>query len=449
MHALIGRHARGRSTASPGRSSPPPWQTRVHRESASAAIVAAAAATGLLLMMVGFPGCTHDIDLLRPAAAGDAGPWSDGWPGAPDGPLPPLSCLGPGPPVRFPTPTGLTCASTIAARAHRTGICSCSDWTVAGPVQIMNSTSLPGNVPAHVALGVNGALVAMDDLTVAGAVYASGSRGVTVTARSDIDASLRSGGPITFVGPGQASVGTDVFAAGDVIGPARITGALHLPVGATVGLATLPAAVIRESVKVDPPCDCAPPFDVAAAIAGAMATNDDAAVGLTVDRLANVTSATKIDLPCGTYAFSSISSQSSLTLGIHGRVLIAVAGDVLFQRALALVFDQTVPGAELDLLVLGSFTANGGPTVPVGTVYSELLRVWVAGAGPIALPSAPVLGGIFHAPGAALMAPRGLTLIGSITAGSLNVTDQVSVDYDDAILGAGTSCGDPKVEPLP
>jgi len=409
----------------------------------------AVAAAGLLWPVAFGASCTHDVDLLGPPVASDGGAVGDGSTGLPDGTLPPASCQGLGPPVRFLTATGLTCAATIAARAHRTGICSCSDWSVANPVQIMSSTSVPGNVPAHVALGVNGALVAMNGLTVSGAVYASGSKGVTATGRIGIDGSLRSGGPITFGGPGQASLGADVFAVGDVLGPAKIVGTLHVPVGAMVGLATLPTAVVREGVKVDPPCDCTAPFDVSAAIAGAMATNDDAALGLTVDRLANLTTATKIDFPCGTYAFSSISSQASLTLGIHGRVLIAVAGDVLFQRALGVVFDQTVPGAELDLLVLGSFTANGDSSVPVGTLNSELLRIWLAGAGPIALPAAPVLGGVFHAPGAAVIAPIGLTLIGSITAGSLNVGGRVGIDYDDAILDAGTACGDPKVDPLP
>ena len=350
--------------------------------------------------------------------------------------------------MRFATTAGPTCAATIAARAHRTGICSCSDWTVSGPVQITNSASAPGEVPGYVALGVNGALVAVNDVTVAGAVYASGVKGVTVGGRVDVDASLRSGGPITFVGPGQATVGGDVYGSSDVLGPARITGVLHLPAGAIVGAATFPAAVVREAVKLDPPCDCAAPFDVSAAIAAAMATNDNAGLGLTVDGLANVTTVNKVDFSCGTYAFSSISSQASLTFIIHGRVLIAVAGDVLLQRGFGVVFDQTVPGAELDLLVLGSFTANGG-SVPVGTMYGALLRVWIAGAGPIAVPNAPVLGGVFHAPGAALTAPRGLTLIGSITAGSLAVAGLVSVDYDDAILEAGAACGDPKVEPLP
>jgi len=403
-----------------------------------------AVATLLLSSVAWGPGCSRDVDLLRPPGAGD------GSTVLPDGALPPSSCQGLGPPVRFATAAGPTCAATIAARAHRTGICSCSDWTVSGPVQITNNASAPGAIPpGPVALGVNGALVATNDLTVAGAVYASGLKGVTVGGHVDIDASLRSGGPITFVGPSQATLGADLYAASDVIGPARITGTLHLPAGAVVGAATFPSAVVREVVKVEPPCDCAAPFDVSAAIAAAMATNDNAALGMTVDRLANLTTATKIDLSCGTYALASISSQASLTLGIHGRVLIAVAGDVLLQRGFGVVFDPTVPGAELDLLVLGAFTANGGPTVPVGTAYSGLLRVWIAGTGPIAVPAAPILGGVFHAPGAALMAPRGLTLIGSITAGSLAVAGQVSVDYDDAILEAGTACGDPKVEPLP
>ncbi|HEY8926253.1 MAG TPA: hypothetical protein VIU64_17855 [Polyangia bacterium] len=431
--------ASGRSRRA-GSAAPP-----CRRSGGDEALARALAAATLLLSSTAVvaPGCSRDVDLLQPPGGGDGSVVPA------DGPLPPLSCQGLGLPVRFVTASGPTCAATIAARAHRTGICSCSDWTVSGPVQITNSASAPGEVTANVGLGVNGALVATNDLTVAGAVYASGAKGVTVGGHVDVDASLRSGGPITFLGPGQATVGGDVYGASDVLGPARITGTLHLPAGALVGAATFPAAVLREPIKVDPPCDCAAPFDVSAAIAAAMAANDDAALNITADGLANVTTATKIDFSCGIYAFSSISSQASLTFGIHGRVLIAVAGDVLLQRALAIAFDPAVPSAELDLLVLGSFIANGGPTVPVGTVYSDLLRVWIAGAGPIVVPSAPVLGGVFHAPGAALMAPRGLTLIGSITAGSLAVAGQVSVDFDDAILEAGTECGDPKVEPLP
>lgn len=383
---------------------------------------------------------------LGPATDGPVDGLQDGADGA-DGAT--RSCTGVGNPVRFMTAAGSTCAGTMAARAHRTAICSCSDWNVAGAISIMNTTSVPGNVPARVALGINGNFTSTSDVTVPGAVYVSGTKGVMVTPRFDIVASLRSGGPIAFVGAGQASVASDVFAAGDVTGPARITGTLHLPAGALVGAATLPTAVVREPVTVAPPCDCAPPFDVSAAIAAAMTTNDNGT--MPVDRLANVTTTatTRVDLSCGTYAFSSISILTSLTLAVHGRAVMAVAGDVLVQRSLSVAFDQAVPGATLDLLLQGSFTVNGGPTFVVGTSNAEQLRIWMVGPGPINVPSAPVMGGVFHAPAATLMAPRGLTLIGSVTAGALMVGGQVNISYDDAILASGTSCGDPKVEPLP
>ena len=412
---------------------------------------------GALALGCAHAACTHDVDLLGPrpplpgdAATGDAptgdAPTGDVMGGG-DGAAGP-SCRGLGDPVRFLTASGPVCAATLAARAHRTAICSCSDWTAPDSVLIIANPSMPGNNPAPAGLGVNGSLTATADLTVPGAVYASGAKGVMVTGRTSVAASLRSGGPVIIGGPGPAAIGTDVYAAGDVLGPVKIGGTLHLPSTATIGAATVSSATVRETVSVPPPCDCTQPFDIAAAISAAMATNDNAARGLTVDRLANVTTATPLDLPCGVYAFSSIAAQAPLTLIIHGRVLIAVAGDVSFQRGFVVMNDPATPGAELDLLLQGSFTASGS-MLPVGASAGELLRIWMKGPGPISVPSWPILGAIVNAPNATVMAPAGLSLIGSITAGSLLIGGPVGLTYDDAVLGGGVACGDPQVDPLP
>jgi hypothetical protein len=398
---------------------------------------------GVLLMFMCALSCTHDVSLLesadaggyeRPTTPGDASANVDGG----------VSC--PGGPIRLPDAVTGTCAATLASRGHRFALCSCQDWTVSSSVYTQAFSSNPAIVagPIPAAVGVDGKITSTADLWVKGSVYTSGVGGISISGHLDVGKTLHSAGPVALVPPGTATVWGDAFVSGDVTGAAMIDGALHLPASAVMGLATTAASVTREAVTVAPPCDCTPPFDVAAVIAAKTASNDNTAIGLDPNLLVNVTTPAYVDIPCGSFALSSISARTPITLAVHGHSLIAVSGDVTLTAGLMVTVD---PGADLDMLVGGSLSSTGG--FPVGSMSAAGFRLWMAGPGPMTLNGSPVLGGIVAAPQSNVVADNGLEILGSILADSFALGGQLEMSFDQAVLSSGTLCGDPKLDPIP
>jgi hypothetical protein len=396
----------------------------------------------LVGLAAGLSGCVRDVRLLAPPGGGAGGAGG----GHNDGSLPGTACVGLGDAVRLTSAGTLTCAATLAARAHRFAVCSCSDWNATAAVYTDALSSTPSVIvdPNSAALGVNGNLTSTAGILARGSLYASGPSGVSSSALVQVGRSLRSAGSLALSAPMPSSVAADAYVGGNVSGPLSIGGTLHVTPTATVGSAISAAATTREAVSVPPPCDCSSSVDVAGAISAAMANNDNATIGLTTDRLAAVTAPLTLDVPCGVFALSGISAQAALTIRVHGRALLAVAGDIVLHAGLVVAFD---PGAELDLMLGGGLTSTGA--YPVGTPSGALFRIWVQGAGPIAFNGSPVAGAILHAPAAPLTAPAGLEMFGSIVAQSITVGGQLILHYDDAALSAGTECGDPVIDPVP
>jgi hypothetical protein len=405
-----------------------------------------------LLVVVGALGagaCRRDINLLgsRPDASGgnDVGVAADTGTGI-DAVVNP-ACSGLGNPITLPTAAAPTCAAALETRAHRYVLCSCESMTAPARVR---SDAYDSRDPAvydevAAAFGINGDVIASAEMRAGGALHVAGSGGLRAATQLRTAGSLRVGGP--FVGSSEnADIGTDAFVNGSVTGRLRVTGALHVPAGATLDSQVEYGTLVNEAVTVSPPCDCGAGFvDVAGAIAAAATSNANAAIGLAASALAAVPTASRIDLPCGTFYLDGIDTGAAVTVAVHGHALLAIAGDVATRANFVVQLDAA---AELDLLVGGQLTVTGAGTFGAAGAAARF-RIWVAGAGPVSLDNAPAVSAVIHAPLAPASAPAGLPLSGSLLARSITIGADSTVHFDRAILEAGTLCGEPAAAIVP
>ena len=238
----------------------------------------------------------------------------------------------------------------------------------------------------------------------------------------------------------DAHVAGDAYVGGAISGILRVDGLLHQPPGAGMDPALIPESSIRrETVTAPIPCDCSPAFvDLGAAVALAVARNDNALVGLSPDVLAAVTTATAVDMTCGTFVLSTIDAQKTLIFVVHGRALLVVIGDVVVRAGLTVVLD---PGAELDLLIGGRLVSSGGN--PFGSASPARFRVWIAGTASAVLDDAPTVGAIIRAPSAVVTASSGLQISGAVLARSVMLGGQLNLHFDEAVVSSGAPCGEP------
>jgi hypothetical protein len=248
----------------------------------------------------------------------------------------------------------------------------------------------------------------------------------------------------------HADIGMDAYVSGNVTGDVRVSGTLHAPTTATVdSQVEANGGVVREAVAVPAPCDCSAGaagfVDIAGAIAAAAAHNDDAAINLAPTALASgAVPAAPLSLPCGTFYLTDIDADAAVTLAVHGRTLLAVGGDVQLNGGLSVQLDAS---AELDLLVSRWLTVTGGA---FGAINGPgRFRVWVAGTESVTFDGAPPIYAVVHAPAAPVSAPSGLPLSGSLLARSISIGADTMINFDRAILAAGTVCGEPDAAPVP
>jgi hypothetical protein len=260
-----------------------------------------------------------------------------------------------------------------------------------------------------------------------------------------VDRSLRVAGP-TRMPSSAVQTYADAYLGGDVQGILLVAGTLHLAPSSVDALAIISATtIVHEPVTVNPPCDCGASIDIPAALADVAAHNDNAAAGWGPDQLASVDTTTVVDIPCGRYALSSIHAQQALFLAVHGRALVAVAGDVAINFGLSVtLLDQN---AELDLLIGGQLTTSGANQVDSSS--PARFRIWLPGSKPIVFNDRPSIGATIHAPNAAVTAPAGLVVSGALFARSLTSGGETDLHFDQAIFSSGVNCGEPATPSVP
>jgi hypothetical protein len=340
----------------------------------------------------------------------------------------------------LPTAAGSTCAAALATRGHTYALCSCESLSAPARIRSDSFDSRATQIfdESRAALGINGDLTSTAEVRAGGALHVAGAGGIQAQNHVRTAGSLRVGGPLT-IWSDQAEAGTDAYVNGNVTGDVRVNGTLHVPAAATVDAQARYTTLVNEAVAVAPPCDCAAGFaDAAGAIAAAATANADPAIGLAPSALSSVTTPQSIDLPCGTFYLDEIDAQAALTIAVHGRTLLAVGGDVTV-GAFTIALD---PNAELDLLVGGGLTASGGGAFGAPAAPARF-RLWIGGTRTALFDDAPLVSAVIHAPLAAVTAPSGLPLSGSVLARAIMIGADSTLHFDRAILEAGTVCGAP------
>ncbi len=384
---------------------------------------------GLLLLMLA-SACARNLELLPNRDGGSEDGANADMPGM-------AICSGIGTPSRIESAGAEQCTAVVSALTHRYALCVCSTFQVGQQVNTsaFDSTGLTTGNDVTAAVGINGDLDSSAKLSLGGALHIAGAGGAVV-GPLELRESLRVGGPLTTTAS-ENSIGTDAYVAGNITGKVDINGTLHVPAGATVGPAVTATMTVREPVSVPAPCDCSPQLaSIAQEVAGLSTVNDNAAGGLAPNRLQASDAPVALDIPCGRFFLSAINTKADVALTVHGRALIAVMGDLTARGGFTITLD---PGAEVDLLVMGTLSVAGGGLFGNKSAPSRV-RIWIA-SDKVLLDNSPIVGAVIHAPVAAVSAPQGFELYGSLLSRSLTFGGGLNVHYDRAILTGGVVCG--------
>jgi hypothetical protein len=340
------------------------------------------------------------------------------------------------------------CAGVIARRSFRFALCTCEGYAASTRLTTDSFSSAagaydPGAAGNAGSVGVNGAFGANDVVDVRGSLWAGtgpgggSSIGADLTVAGDLvhDGSLTGGAADVIVGHDANIQGTVSLAS------LSVGGALTVPSLAgvsTTGTLSYGSAVEATMALADP-CSCADGdlVDVGRFVALHATDNDNAAVGLDPARLAAFGAAdTTLDLPCGRYYLTAIDGDGLLTLRIHGRTALFVAGDARLRGGITVDIDA---GAELDLFVAGILEAESDIRFGSAARPSKA-RLYVGGTGGINLTGSSLFAGNLYAPRAVLALSGPVELFGSLFVRQLQQAAPVTIHYDTDVLEADIGC---------
>ncbi len=334
----------------------------------------------------------------------------------------PKQCAGGGPPIRIGDGP-LDCLGTLAQTTFRWSLCSCTDLNVSAALSTDAYDSSvgpyqPGELGGGVAADRN-VTNWSEAVTVGGTLWIAGSD------------SYSSSGP-------PSSVKGDLHLAGSwkASTPFTVDGAAYL--GGTLSGVTVKGKTTPVTA-VAPACDCTPDklIPIAAIVKAHQADNEDAAIGLDPAVFEKPGAPLRLDLPCGNFYLTAIDVSLALTIHVHGRAALYVAGDVAASSSLAFTLE---PDAELDLFVAGTLKASdtfvfGSPN------YPALSRAYIGGSAKIALSDDVRLGGeLYAASSEQLVWSAKNAIYGSIFAGNFRSSDVTNIHYDRGVLRAGDKC---------
>ncbi len=334
----------------------------------------------------------------------------------------PKQCVGGGPPIRIGTGP-LDCLGTLAQTTFRWSLCSCTDLNVSAALSTDAYDSStgpykPGELGGGVAVDRNVSNWS-EAVSVGGTLWIAGSD------------SYSSSGP-------ASSVKGDLHLAGSwkASTPFTVDGAAYL--GGSLSGVTVKGKT-TNGASVVPACDCTADklIPIAAIVQAHQTDNDNALIGLDEAVFEKPGAPLRLDLPCGNFYLTAIDASLALTIHVHGRTALYVAGDVSASSSLAFTLE---PDAELDLFVAGTLKASdtfvfGSPN------YPALSRAYIGGTAKIALSSDVRLGGeLYAANSEQLVWSAKNAIYGSIFAGNFRSSDVTNIHYDRAVLRTGDKC---------
>lgn len=310
----------------------------------------------------------------------------------------------------------LRCA---APATNAFAVCACGALTANNTLNVERR----GAAGEWGALGVDGAYTTSAPVVLGGDLRVGSS--ILSNNTHQIDGDLLCGA--AFSANSDVRVGGDAVLGGPVNMPnprLNVDGTLTLPSEADLLGVAAAGAVVRRQVRVEAPCDCSEPFDVAGAVAAA---RDEARQGNgnllanAPDAMVGLSEPAELTYACGRHYLNGITPNNTLRLRIEGKVTLYVDGDV---RTAAPWTLELGPDAELDLYVGGAFEPNN--TVVMGAATRpDALRLYVA--GPVTTAAPVSLYGSLYAPASSVTANNTIDLWGAAFAGSYTLAAPVVV----------------------
>lgn len=348
-------------------------------------------------------------------------------------------CRGHGPPAELQNGAGTTnCGNgtLLTSRYFQTALCMCQDYLNTGAFTI---DSLAPAAPSS--MGVNGSLSTRAALQIGGGLTVAGASGISTEAELSVQGTLRDSGPLGLA-TGRVTVGGDAQVGQDInLAALRVDGTLTRSMSAMFNLGQNNVAKeMFGSVSVAAPCDCAAAdtLNVAQLVSAYSQddNNDNASISLAPGRLDGISSDEEIALPCGRYFLSGISSTGNVTLRPEGRVALFVAREISLTQNFRI---ELAPGSELDLFLDGRFDVSGAPQLGAKDAPSRL-RIYVANALSINLPTAGFIAGNLYAPTATVAMSDSIEFFGSLFVASLSATLPIKLHYDSQSANLTSSC---------
>jgi hypothetical protein len=331
-----------------------------------------------------------------------------------------------------------TCAGVIASNTFTFALCSCSSINNTGSLVTDGFDSLKGPYPVPppawpyqlgAGVGANGTVSNDSTFNIGGALYSGGDASAQST--MDIRQDLHVGGN---AGGLDATVAGDAYVFGSVSGTLRVKGMLH------------------QGVTTPPPCQYCPnqmpgPIDVAsfvnARVTNAGGTNNDnASIKLSDTLFSSGTGPSRLDLPCGNYYLDGITRDAIIYA--HGHTALYVGAKGITAGNVTFSLDPT---ATFDIFVAGT-VSNSGSFILGEQNYPALTRMYVAGTGTLTFSSsANIFGNLYDAGHIGLQS--GTTVFGSLYAGSLDGTADLTIHFDRDVVVQGVTCPPPAGMSMP
>lgn len=347
------------------------------------------------------------------------------------------ACLGGGPPVQVTSDAGTACSGNLAQVSFRWSVCSCTTIAASSELKTDGFSSTTGSLDA----GLLGAGVAANQGFSASSVWDVGGTawfgGGMNTARGTVRQRYYARGSTSG---GGTEVKSDAWIQGSVQN-LTVRGILSVTDAGAVGANVIADGGIQVAAfTVDDPCECSPSqlIDVAGIVANGVANNDNATIGLDPAVFDNAGNNLRLDLPCGRYSLTRIQPNGPVTIAVHGRTALFIAGDVDLSNTFDIAID---PNAELDIFIGGNLAASSAVTF--GNLEAPAqLRIYVAGNS-VSTSAQSRIAGNYYLPAAAYQPTAAVDLYGSVFARSVSPSARFSVHYDQAILSAGGACNPP------
>lgn len=344
-----------------------------------------------------------------------------------------------------------TCAGSIAEQVFAQSVCTCRDARTAGYVRTRGFDSRVQGAPGEdddgeastgASFGVNGSYLAGVGFTdVGGPFTVAGPQPLEFVGYLKAAGDLRMA-PDAVI-PGVTRTGRDAYLKGNyTTAVLTVKRDLHHE-GLVIAVPDVDGDTTQGPVRVDPPCACEDPYDIAGFVDQARRRNDNALIGLDPDVLKQTVGIHEITLPCGRYYLSEISGVGGIDVHVTGRVALMVDGPVATFGSLD--FDLA-EGAEIDVFIRGNLGSIGAITFG-DEARPAASRVYVASREDVVLVGAAAFVGNLYAPHARVTAPGFLRVFGSLFVGDLDVAGYVNVAYDRSVTAL--NCPGEEPEPIP